>query len=64
MASQSHYIARMGSLAGLFTGSLCALALAACESSPPLVDDVQEDAPGRDAGSDASDGASSDDASD
>ena len=46
----------MHSLAVVFAFSLVALSLGACEDSPPLVDDVTEDAAQLDAGTDAEDG--------
>jgi hypothetical protein len=50
----------MQPLASVFAFSLLALSLFACESSPPVVDDVREDAADRDAGPDAQDGAADD----
>ena len=49
----------MRRLTGVFAFSLVALSVAACESSPPLVDDVREDAAAPDAGADA-DGSAAD----
>jgi hypothetical protein len=47
----------MRPLTGVFAFLLVALSVAACESSPPVVDDVREDAATPDAGADADDSA-------
>jgi hypothetical protein len=47
----------MRSLASVFAVPLVALSLFGCEDSPPLVDDVREDAAAGDSGADADDGA-------